>query len=134
MMNVVLGFSKVKDFPFITILHTTHLLFANFVIPCVVCSPNLDEMRMCFIFIGCIGLFMIFVVSTIFLILSLFLSSSSFSNYHFGEYFWIVFVICWDIFKGFFVAMFFGVRSSFNGIFSVNWNLLFMGMVGYLLW
>ena len=43
-----------------------------------VCSPNIDEVGMCFNFQGCLWLLMILVVPSIFLILSLFLNCSRF--------------------------------------------------------
>ena len=60
------------------ILHTLHLLFLYFETPCVLCSPNLDEVSVCFTLFGCRLLLMNFVVSSMVLILSLFLSCSRF--------------------------------------------------------
>ena len=42
-MNVVLGFLKIKDIPSMIILHTSQILFLYFVYSCVVCSPNVEE-------------------------------------------------------------------------------------------
>ena len=53
------------------ILHTLHPLFLHFKTPCLVYSPNLDEVSVCFNFFGCCLLLMIFVASSTFLILSL---------------------------------------------------------------
>ena len=45
-MNVVLGFSKVLDF-FMIILHTLHIIFNHFENRCIVCSQNLNEVKIC---------------------------------------------------------------------------------------
>ena len=58
--------------------HILHRLLLHLVIPCVVFSPNVEEVRILLRFYGCLWLLMIFVVSCISLILSLFISSSIF--------------------------------------------------------
>ena len=76
-MNVVLGFLKIEDFASMIILHTLHILFLHFkTMYCM--SPNLDEVSVCFKFFGYYLLLMIFIVSNMFSILSLFLSWSRF--------------------------------------------------------
>ena len=60
------------------ILYASYVLFLHFEIPCTVYSPNLDEVSVCFKFLVYHLLLMIFVVPSMFLILSLFLSCSRF--------------------------------------------------------
>ena len=66
------------DLPSIIISHILHRLFLHLVTPCVVFSPNVEEVSILFIFWGCLWLLIIFVVSSISLILSLFSFSSRF--------------------------------------------------------
>ena len=79
-------FLKVYDFPSIIISHILHHLLLHLVHThthtprCVVFSPNVEEMSILLGFLGCLLLLMIFVVSSIFLILSLFLSCFRFFN------------------------------------------------------
>ena len=60
------------------ISHILHRLFLHSVTPCVVFSLNVDEVSILFRFLGCFWLLIIFVVSSISLILSLFAISSRF--------------------------------------------------------
>ena len=87
-------FTKIKHFPSVIILHTPHLSILHFIIPCVMCSPNEEEVSIFFLrFWFVSGFFITFVMSSISLILSLFLSSSRFfiiSLYCFLGVFFIV--------------------------------------------
>ena len=59
------------------ISHILHRLFLHLVTPCVVFSPNVEEVSILFRFLGCLWLLMIF-MSSISLILSLIAISSRF--------------------------------------------------------
>ena len=77
-MNFAFGFLKELDFLFIIISDTLHFLFLHLVTPCVMFSLNVEEVNIPLRFLGCLLLLMTFVVSSISLILSLFLSSRFF--------------------------------------------------------
>ena len=77
-LNLVFGFLKVLDLPSIITSHILHRLLLHLVTPCVVFFPNVEEVSILFRFLGCQWPLMIFVVSCISLILSLFLISSRF--------------------------------------------------------
>ena len=93
-----------------------YLLNLNFETSCVVCSQNLDAIYVCFKFFSCRLLLMIFFVSGMFLVLSLFLSWSRFFH---------ISVNCSGLFllyaktyaKGSSLLCFFGVHCSFDSIF-----------------
>ena len=55
-----------------------HRLFLHLVTPCVMFSLNVEEVSILFRFLGCLWILIIFVVSSISLILSLFSISSRF--------------------------------------------------------
>ena len=68
-MNLVSGFLMAYDLPSIIISHILHRLFLHLVTPYVVFSPNVEEVSILFRFLGCLWLLMIFVMSSISLIL-----------------------------------------------------------------
>ena len=67
-----MSFGGFQRFSSMIILHISHLSFLHFETPCLVCFQNLNEWNVCFEFFGCCLLSMIFVMSNMFLVLSLF--------------------------------------------------------------
>ena len=128
-MNVVFGFSQVQDFPSMIILYTTNLLFLYFYTPCIVCSPNIDEVNVCFKFFACLLFLMIFV-------LLFFLFNHCF------EVVLDFFIFCSGLFllyvetyaNGSSVLCFLFARSSFTVFFSANSNPYLISVIGYPLW
>ena len=77
-LNLVSEFLKVKYLPSIIISHILHRLFLHLATPCVVFFSECRRGSIIFIFLGCLWLLLIFVVSPHFFDLSLFSISSRF--------------------------------------------------------
>ena len=132
-LNLVSGFLKGTEFTFYN--YITYFASFNFAFGdslCCVFFPNVEEVNILFRFWGCLWLLMIFVVSSISLILSLFSCSSCFFIISVNSPgLFLLWVATYT--TGFSLLCFLGFLNSPWGIYS-NSNPLFITVVGYPLW